>query len=70
MGEGDEMRKAKKIQFTEQSVRDYLDHCITLWRGLRAQGDPIAPYYIDAFQSMRTSLFGSLCPPEPEKVAK
>lgn len=45
----------------KESVLQYLDECITFWRTQR--DDKIceyAKYYIDAFQSVRNSLFGEL----------
>jgi len=58
----------KTIPFTKEDIKAYLDSCIELWRGYR--NDPstsdreymkrVAPYYIDAFQSVRKTLFGEL----------
>jgi len=57
----------KTIPFTKEDIKKYLDDCITHWRMTR-DNKPlthedkfrkgIAPYYIDAFQSVRTTLFG------------
>ncbi len=53
----------KKIEFTEEKVKGYLDDCIRYWRNRRdKEHDELAVYYIDAFQSVRTSLFGKLLP--------
>ena len=49
------------IPFTRESVRDYLDNAITKWREVRdADGEissKVAVHYIDAYQSIRASLF-------------
>jgi len=64
------------VPFTEGDVKSYLDKCIEYWRIKRdtvpADTDidadehlefkKMAPYYIDAFQSVRMSLFGELLP--------
>jgi len=59
-----------KIKFTEEEVKKYLDKCIRYWRKKRdGRGEEavMAVYYIDAFQSVRTSLFGELLPKERKK---
>jgi len=60
--------KNETIEFTEEAVKKYLDDAITYWRKLRDSGSPSSPhyivYYIDAYQSVRVSLFGELKPPE------
>lgn len=51
------------IPFTENDVKAYLDKCIRKWRkrrDTRGADHEVAPYYIDAFQSVRTSLFGEI----------
>jgi hypothetical protein len=58
------------VPFTEKDVKAYLDECIVFWRqkrdvNLGADKIPefnMAVCYIDAFQSMRMSLFGELLP--------
>jgi len=53
--------KKDVVAFTEKDVKDYLDKCIRYWRGVKKKGGPkkeMAAYYIDAFQSVRISLFG------------
>lgn len=53
------------VPFTEKDVKAYLDDCIVFWRKEKntVDGDPVmAAYYIDAFQSVRVSLFGELLP--------
>lgn len=53
---------------TELDALEYLDSAIRAWR--RSAADPldkfhdIAPYYVDALQSVRVSLFGSVYPQE------
>ena len=59
------------VPFEESKVKEYLDSCIVLWRKHRESGGPIsamAVYYIDAFQSVRTSLFDELLPESPVKI--
>ena len=49
------------IPFTKESVQDYLDKAIERWREVRDGGGDagdVAVYYIDAYQSIRASLFG------------
>lgn len=49
------------LLFDEDVVKDYLDTCIKHWRKRREfRGYEYAIYYIDAYQSMRNSLFGEL----------
>ena len=54
------------IEFTPEAVKQYLVAAVQKWRCLRDDpeyGDwPMASHYIDAFQSMRTTLFGTLVP--------
>ena len=52
------------IQFEKTKVIEYLDACIRHWRRENELGNITARYYIDAFQSVRISLFGELLPPE------
>jgi hypothetical protein len=54
------------VPFKKPELRGYLDQCIRLWREKKYAGDPIAEYYIDAFQSVRASLFDELLPLEDE----
>ena len=52
-----------------QEVKDYLDNAIRKWRKRRdEEKDPIAVYYVDAFQSVRVSLLGELLPDESEEA--
>ncbi len=52
------------IEFTEEKVKEYLDDCIHAWRRVRdnmgGEYSDMATYYVDAFQSVRVSLFGEL----------
>ena len=54
-----------KVAFTEDAVKEYLDNCITHWRN-NAPPSEMRSHYVDAFQSVRTSLFGELLPQEGE----
>jgi len=59
-----------RIPFTEVDVTAYLDRMITHWRKAKVLSDAggdergmmMANYYIDAFQSARSSIFGALLP--------
>lgn len=56
---------AKKVPFTEQDVKAHIDRSIRFWRRQRDSDKDqrvrqIARYYVDAYQSMRVSLFGEL----------
>jgi len=56
-----------KVPFTEKDIKDYLDGAIRNWRKIRDESvvdSHIAPYYVDAFQSVRVSLFGEMLPKE------
>lgn len=62
------------VPFTEEAVRAYLDEAIVRWRDLRDAsraaeivGDVVpskhtCACYVDAFQSVRMSLFGETLP--------
>lgn len=62
------------VPFTPEAVREYLHQAVTKWRLIRAHAleeiptedrddlAAMAPYYIDAFQSVHVSLFGTLIP--------
>lgn len=44
-------------------IKNYLDSCIVYWRKQRdEEGCEFAKYYIDAFQSVRNSIFDELLP--------
>ena len=52
---------------TLDEIKNYLDNCIKLWRSIRDNKVPnkehlqeLAYIYIDAFQSLRVSIFGEL----------
>lgn len=52
------------IPFEKSEVKAYLDRCIVHWRNKRdKENDKQANYYIDAFQSVRETLFGETLPP-------
>lgn len=70
---GDQNKKSSTVPFDEEAVKKYLDGCITHWRTKRITEMKQGPaankevvdmcvYYIDAFQSVRVSLFGELKP--------
>lgn len=49
------MKKIKNLE----DIKQYLDNCIEFWRNKRDKEDcKFAKYYIDAFQSVRISIFG------------
>ena len=60
----------ERVEFTEEAVKAYLDSAIRHWRkrrdewAERGQADYTACFYIDAVQSVRTSLFGETLPEE------
>jgi hypothetical protein len=58
------------VPFTEEAVRDYLDGNIRAWRNWRRTPDDprrgMAMYYVDAYQSVRASLFGEILPEEKD----
>lgn len=64
--EKEENEMTETVPFTEKDVKHYLDACIRVWRTKRKNGDRIAVNYIDAYQSVRISLFGSMLPIEKE----
>ena len=60
----------KVVLFNEKDVKAYLDRAIRSWRDkkVKIKGDVeeelVCACYIDAFQSMRMSLFGETLPEE------
>ena len=54
------------VPFVESSVEAYLDHAIRRWREIRVDAAAmdrsglIASCYVDAYQSVRVSLFGKV----------
>ena len=60
------MSNRKKILFTEKDIKEYLDKCIRYWRKKKIKADKetwnMACHYIDAFQSIRISLFDNALP--------
>lgn len=56
------------IPFTKEEVKKYLDKCIRFWRERRdVEKDVLASYYVDAYQSVRISVFGKLLEIEREQ---
>ena len=53
-----------KVEFTEEGIKEYLDKAIEHWR--KCAPTQMQQHYVDAFQSMRVSLFGELLPQEGE----
>jgi hypothetical protein len=55
-----------RVEFKEEAVREYLDRAITTWRGIRdsetpdSAGQNRAEHYVDAYLSVRVSLFGDV----------
>lgn len=59
---------------TKKEIKDYLDNCIRFWRKEREKNVPnahemtydssLCNHYIDAFQSIRMSIFDELLPKE------
>lgn len=53
---------------THEEIRQYLDECITFWRQKRDQPmneqsyTVMCTHYIDAYQSVRKSVFGEVLP--------
>lgn len=53
------------IPWKREDVLCYLDNCIERWRAIRrtqSTMQEMATHYIDAFQSVRMSLFGEELP--------
>lgn len=62
----------KTLRFKEEDVKEYLDSCIKYWRKRKEEAlihseALVASCYIDAFQSVRVSLFEELLPISTEK---
>ena len=77
--EGDEEVSEEMVLFTEIDVTAYLDKAIVFWRKKRDEAPQtpagikvslMAEHYIDAYQSVRTSLFGDLLPAEAVPVER
>ena len=60
----------KTIPFEEDAVKEYLDNNIRYWRKQTPKDPDFAYYYIDAYQSMRQSLFGERLPMEEQNEQK
>ena len=59
------------VKFTEKDVKDYLDRAIKHWqceKNLKIDTDytVMANCYVDAFQTVRMSLFGEFCEKEKQ----
>lgn len=60
---------ADTVKLTEEDIKQYLDSCITHWRERKKNATVLsdidmAVHYIDAYQSVRISLFDELFPVE------
>jgi len=67
------MTKAKnegKVPFEKPVVMEYIDNCIRFWRKKRETEDDMAAIYVDAYQSIRMSLFGEFLDGDEEKVER
>ncbi len=56
-------KQPSRVPFTEEAIKAYLDKAIKQFREIRdAKGEDsiMMPYYIDAYQSVRTSLFDEI----------
>lgn len=51
---------AVTVPFTEKDVKGYLDKAIEYWR--KCPATEMRDSYVDAYQSVRISLFGELLP--------
>jgi hypothetical protein len=56
-----EEKKPELVPLTKEAIQAYLDKAIITWRDSKEEH---AKFYIDAFQSVRTSLLGELLPPK------
>ena len=50
--------RSPTVPFTKKDVMAYLDRNIKFWREMDRDQNVVAPDYIDAYQSVRMSLFG------------
>jgi len=53
----------QKLVVNEETVRRYLEDCIRLWR---SSSEDYAKYYVDAFQSAYSAIFGGTYPVEEQ----
>lgn len=61
-----------RLAFSEDAIRQYLDDAIRSWRHKRdsvSSGRDRAIHYVDAFQSVRSSIFGETLPVDDDEVA-
>ncbi len=54
------------VPFTEEGIKVYLDDAITHWR--ECAPTDMRSHYVDAYQSVRVSLFGELLPIESDRA--
>lgn len=71
----DEDWSKNRTRLSPHKIKDYLDGAIRSWRGKRDQAETTAEHhecrcYVDAFQSVRTSIFGSTLPEEVKTECK
>ena len=57
-----------KLDFTQDAIKEHIDQCIVYWRkkkinAVNSEDVLVATCYVDAYQSMRTSIFNELLPP-------
>ena len=57
-------KREQRVQLKPTAILDYLDRSIRSKVAALARGDATATYYLDAFRSIRTELFGDV----PENV--
>ncbi len=62
-------RTGGTLKFRRKAVLEYLDAMIGIWRARRDESGggeayQLAVHYVDAYQSVRSSLFGSTLPLE------
>jgi hypothetical protein len=56
-----EVTMSDTVNFTQKEVKKYLDDMIKYWRNKRDNENcNYAKYYIDAFQSVKMSIFGEI----------
>ena len=52
---------------TREEIKEYLDNCIKYWREDKRMPDERSVYYIDAYQSVRVSIFDEQLPQDSEE---
>lgn len=58
------MTEPTTVDFSEEGIREFLDRTIRHWR--KVAPTEMQKHYVDAFQSVRVSLFGETLPKEGE----